>query len=113
MGEIIDAAARPQPLDPVVDLAERREDERRRLDPLAAQRTDNAEPVELRQHAVNDQHVVLAFERLREPLLAVAGELGNVANLAERLHEVVGGITIVFDNQQTHSASILTSRHRA
>ena len=44
---------------------------------------------------------------MREAVLAVAGEVGHVADLAERLHQVVGGITIVFDNQQTHPDSIL------
>ena len=101
LGQII-VAAGAQALDPVVDLAERRQDQRRRLDALAAQGPDHRQPVELGQHAVDDQHVVLAVERLREPFLAVGGEVGHMPDLAEGLDQIVGGIAVVFDDQETH-----------
>ncbi len=108
LGQII-VAAGAQSLDPVIDLAERRQNERRRLDALAAQGADHREPVELRQHAIDDQDVVLAVHRQREPLLAVGGEVGNVPDLAEGLDQIVGGIAIVFDDQQTHDGPAIST----
>ena len=38
----------------------------------------------------------------RQTFLAIAGEIGDVADFAKRLHQVVGGLTVVFDDQQSH-----------
>jgi hypothetical protein len=59
LGQII-VAARPQSLDPIIDLAERRENERGRLDAFAAQGANDREPVEFGEPAVDDEHVILA-----------------------------------------------------
>ena len=64
--------------------------------------------VELRQHAVDDQDVVLAVERMREPLLAVARKVGDMADLAEGLDQVVGGVAVVFDDQEAHGDPALS-----
>ncbi len=101
LGQVI-VAAGAQPLDPVVDLAEGGEDQGGSFDALAAQRPDDGEAVELGQHAVDDQDVVLAVDRVGETLLAVSREVGDVAYLAERLGEIVGRIAIVFDDEKSH-----------
>ena len=91
LGQIV-VAAGAQALDAVVDLAERREDQRRRVGrPSRAGVPITRQAVALRQHAVDDQHVVLPPDREREPLLAVGGEIRDVADLAKRLDQVVGG----------------------
>ena len=96
-------AAGAQALDAVVDLAERGEDQRRRAVALLAQRADHGQPVALGQHAVDHQHVVVAAVGEREAFLAVAGEIGDVADFAKRLHEIVGGLAVVFDDQKAHA----------
>ena len=60
LGEIV-VAAGAQALDAVVDLAERGEDQHRRLAVLGAQGADQRQAVHLRQHAVDDGDVVAAF----------------------------------------------------
>jgi len=70
LGQII-VAARPQSLDPIIDLAERRENERGRLDAFAAQGANDREPVEFGEPAVDDEHVILAVKRLSESFLAI------------------------------------------
>src|SRR5262249_3611330 len=107
LGEIV-VTARPQPLDPIINLAERRKDERRRLDTLAAQRANDRQTVELGQHAIDDQHVILAVERVGESLLAVGRQVGDMPDLAECLRQIVGGVAIVFDDQETHDESAVS-----
>ena len=107
LGQVI-VAAGPQPLYPVVDLAQRRKNECRRLDAFASQRADDRQPVKLGQHTIDNQHVILAVERVGEPLLAVGRQLGDMPDLAERLGEVVGGIAVVFDYQKTHDEPVVS-----
>ena len=107
LGKIV-VTARPQPLDPIINLAERRKDERRRLDTLAAQGADDRQTVELGQHAIDDQHVILAVERVGESLLAVGRQVGDMPDLAECLRQIVGGVAIVFDDQETHDESAVS-----
>src|SRR5262249_1149240 len=45
---------------------------------------------------------------MREPLLAVDREVGDVADLAKRLHQVIGGISVIFDDQETHDESTVS-----
>ena len=91
-----------QAFDPVVDLAERGQNERGCLDALVAQRADHRESVALGQHAVDDQHVILAVERHRQAVLAVGGGVGDMADFAERLDQIVGGVAVVLDDQKAH-----------
>ena len=69
---------------------------------LRAQRADDREPVALGQHAVDDQHVVVAVERQREPVLAVGGPVGHMADLAEGLDQIIRGVAVVLDDEQAH-----------
>ena len=78
-------AAGAQALDAVVDLAERRQDQDRRAVALVAQRADERQAVALRQHPVDHQHVVVAGLGERQAFLAVAGEIGDMADFAKRL----------------------------
>ena len=64
-------AAGAQPLHAVVDLAERGQNEHRGVVGARAKRSDERQAVPLRQHAVDDQHVVAAGKRQREALLAI------------------------------------------
>ena len=83
-------------------LAERGENEGRRRHVLGPQLADQRQAVELRQHAVDDQHIVVAVERHAEAVLAVAGAIGDVPGLAEGFDQIVGRVAVVFDNEQAH-----------
>src|SRR6476659_262990 len=39
---------------------------------------------------------------MSEALFAVSRDIGHMANLAEGLGDVVGGVAVVFDDQETH-----------
>ena len=101
LDEIV-VAAGAQALDPVVDAAERGEDQGRRADLGGAQRAQHRQPVHPRQHAVEDDRVVAARARQEQPLAAVAGMVDDVAALAEPLDQIGGGLAIVFDDQKFH-----------
>ena len=112
LGQII-VAAGAQALDAVVDLAERGQNQHRRLDALGAQRADHRKAVALGQHAVDDQHVVAAVERQREAVLAVGRVFGHMADLAERLDEIVRRVAVVFDDEQAHGLGSGVSSDRS
>src|SRR5207249_54505 len=84
-----------------------REDERRRLDSLAAQCPYDGEAIDLRQHPVDDQHVVLALERLRQAFLSIGRKIGDMADFAKCLDKVIGSIAIVFDDQKAHDEPVI------
>ena len=44
----------------------------------------------------------MAVERQGQALLAVGRVVGDVADLAEGLGEIVGGVAVVFDDQKAH-----------
>ena len=74
----------------------------RRAIALLAQRADHGQAVALGQHPVDHEHVVVAAVGHRQALLAVAGEIGDMADFTERLDQIVGGLAVVFDDQQAH-----------
>ena len=74
--------------------------------PLSRRAPINGQPVALGQHAVDDQHVVLAVERHGQAVLAVGGGVGDMADLAERLDQIVGGVAVVLDDQKAHGDPI-------
>src|SRR5262249_45922104 len=94
--------------DAVIDLAERRKDEGGRVDAFAAQRPDHRKTIKLRQHAVHDQHVVLAVKRLCESFLAVGRQVGDMADLAKCLGKIVVRIAVIFDDEETHEKMIVS-----
>ena len=91
--------AGPQAFDAVVDLAERGQDQHRRLDALGTQFADDRETIALGQHAVDDQHVVLPVGGQCQALLAIRRLVGDVADLAERAGDIVGRVAVVLDDQ--------------
>ena len=105
LGQIV-VAAGAQARDAVVDLAEGGEDQRRRVVALAAQFLDDRQAVALRQHAVDDQHVVAAIRRHRRTGIAVGGVVGHVSRLAQRLGKVGRGFLVVLDQKYPHGVTI-------
>ena len=56
----------------------------------------------LGQHAVDDHHVVGLAGREIEPVAAVVGLVDHMAVLAQALGDVVGGLLVVFDQEDFH-----------
>ena len=75
--------------------------------PLPRSSLDQRQPVEARQHAVDDQHVVAAVSA-SEARLAVLGEIGGVAALLQRLLQELGGLPVVLDHQHAHGSSTVS-----
>jgi adenine deaminase len=48
----------------------------------------------------------LTVKRESEAFLAVGRAIGDVADLAERLHQIVGGVAVVLDNEKAHGRSL-------
>ena len=70
-----------------------------------AHRLDEAEPVELRQHAVDDDDVVaLRSGRHHQPVAAVVGDVRLVAAFGDPAGEERRAVLVVFDDQDLHSA---------
>ena len=88
-----------EPVDAVIDRAQRGEDERRRRNARGANRTEHRQPVEARQHAVRYDQVEDTLARQEQPIAAIAAGLDDIARLPQPLGEVGGGRGIVFDDQ--------------
>ena len=54
------------------------------------------------QHAIDDHHVVFLAGREIEPVAAVVGVVDDMAVLAQALGDVVGGLLVVFDEEDFH-----------
>ena len=70
--------------------------------PFSRKRADHGQAVALGQHAIDHEHVVVAAIGHRQALLAIAGEIGDMADFTKRLDQIVGGLAVVFDDQQAH-----------
>ena len=67
---------------------------------------DERKAVAARQHAVDDQHVIVAAVGEREAAIAVAGDMRGVPGLGERLFQIVGSFAVVFDDKNLHRIPI-------
>jgi hypothetical protein len=100
-----------QALHAVVDLAQRAQDQRRRVVVGPAQRADDGEAVHARQHAVDDQRVVFLRARPEQPLLALGGLVHRESALAQPTADVVQDAGIVFDHQNAHQFRSMDTTH--
>jgi hypothetical protein len=102
LGQIV-VAAGPQAADPLVDVAERAQDQDRRLVAGLAQRRDDAEPVDAAgQHAVEHDRVIGLAAGEQQPVPAVVGMVDRVAGLEQALADELRDPLVVFDQQDLH-----------
>ena len=73
--------------------------------PSTAQLLHHRETVEARQHAVDDEDVVAAVLGHGEARLAIAGEVGGMPALLQRLLKELCRLSVVFDHQDAHGVS--------
>ena len=69
-----------------------------------ARRLDQRQAVHAGQHAVDDHDVVLLAGREIEPV--VVGLVDDMAVLAQALGDVVGGLLVVFDEEDLHGLPV-------
>ena len=112
LDEIV-VAAGLEPVDPVVDAGEIGEEEHRRRNALGPHQRDDAEPVELRQHAVEDDDVETIGGRPRKSLAAVRRDRRLMPARLQARRDEIGGSRVVFDNQNLHPVALAERRDAA
>ena len=108
-GEWLDevvVAARLESVDPVVDAGKVGQKEHRRRHALRPHQRDDGQAVELRQHAVKDEHIEAIARGPLESLAPVTRDRRLVPACFEPRRDEAGGLLIVFDNQDLHRVEL-------
>ena len=71
----------------------------------ARKTADHGEAVHLRQHAIDHENVVGLVATTLIALDPVAGGIGDVSRLAERLDQILSRLDVVFDDKNAHAAT--------
>ena len=87
------------------EIRARREDEHRKVGPLAAQLGEETEPVEAGQQQIEDDELVRLGQRCREPRGAVLDAVDDEALGLEPEPQELEDPRLVLDYQDLHSAS--------
>jgi len=98
-------AARLQPRNAILDLAESRQEQHRRLVAALADGLDHADAVQARHHSVHDIDVVAALLRFQQAKGAVHRMGDFMPGLAQAAHHGGRGLGVVLNHQNTHAAS--------
>src|SRR6266480_70532 len=96
-----------QAADPIVDLPERTDNQDGCGDAVVAQLTHDRDAIDVRKHAVDRDHGIVAAGAAAQGLIAGAGQIHPVAAGGKRIHQLAGGFRVVFNDQNT----AVTSRH--
>src|SRR5713226_6212237 len=92
---------------PIVDFSERTDDQEGCGDAVVAQLTHDRDAIDVRQHAVDRDHRIVAGDAAAQRLVAAGGQIHLVTAGRERIHQLTGGFRVVLDDQNT----AVTSRH--
>src|SRR6266850_7816381 len=98
-------AAGPQATHPIVDFSERTDDQNGRGDAVVAQLTHHRDAIDVRKHAVNRDHGIVAGDAAAQRLVAARGQIHLITAGRELFHELTGGFRIVLNDQNTAEAS--------
>src|SRR5712672_3481723 len=96
-----------QATDPIIDFSERTDDQEGCGDAVVAQLTHDRDAIDVRQHAVDRDHGIVAGDAAAQRLVAAGGQIHLVTAGRERIHQLTGGFRVVLDDQIT----AVTSRH--
>src|SRR5260370_183828 len=91
----------------IVDFSERTDDQEGCGDAVVAQLTHDRDAIDVRKHAVDRDHGIIARDTAAERLVAAGGQIHLVAAGPKRFHELTGGLRVVLHDQNT----AVTSRH--
>src|ERR1051326_8311690 len=98
LDEII-VAAGAQAADPVIDLAERADDQDRRGDSFVAQILHDGEPVDVGKHAIDRHYDIIGGGYAAQRLVTVAGDVDLITVRRQRMGKLTGCFSIVFDDE--------------
>ena len=92
---------------PIVDFSERTDDQDGCGDAVVAQLTHDGDAVDVRQHAVDRDHGIVAGGAAAQRFVAAGGQIHLVTAGREQVHELTGGFRVILDDQN----AAVTSRH--
>src|SRR4051812_3240770 len=98
-------AAGAQATNPVVDFAERADDQERRGDAAVAQPAHHRDAVDVRQHAVEGDPRIVASRAAAQRLAAAGRQIDLVTAGRKLVDKLTGSFRIVLDNQNTTMGS--------
>ena len=101
LGEIV-VGAGAKPAHPVVDLAQRAQEQDGGDDLGDPQGLDHVQPVDLRQHAVDDDQVELPAGGMEKPVAPAGDTIHHITVLGQAFDHIGCGRLIVFDDQNAH-----------
>ena len=96
-------AAGLEPFHAIVHFGQRAQEQHRRQIAVLADLLDELQPIELRQHAIDDGHVVGSRQRQRETDLAVGGVVDDVTRFLETVHQIALRLEIILNDENPHS----------
>src|ERR1700678_848294 len=70
---------------------------------MLADLLDELQPIDLRQHAIDDGHVIGSRQRKRETDLAVGRVVDDVTRFLETVHQIALRLEVVFNDKNAHS----------
>ena len=76
-------------------------------DAVVAQLTHDRDAVDVRKHAIDRDHGIVAGRAAAQRLVAAGGQIHLVTAGRELIHELTGGFRVVLDDQN----AAVTSRH--
>src|SRR5262249_55302417 len=84
---------------PIIDLAERTDDQGGRDDPVFPQSPNDGKPVDVREHAIDRHHGIFGGVPPAQTLAAVDGKINVIAACRKSIRELVGRLTVVLDDE--------------
>ena len=105
LGQVV-VGAEAETLDLVVELGEARQDQDRRIDARGAQAAQHLVAVDVRQHQIEDDDVVIVKLTDLETVLAEVGRIDDVSFGLQDQFDALGGVGIVFNQQHSHGPKL-------
>ena len=90
---------------PIVDLAERADDQGGRDDAVFPKAPDDRNSVDARKHAIDRHHGIVGRTSAAQSIVAVDSEIDLIAARREEVHELLGRFGVVFDDENAASPS--------
>jgi hypothetical protein len=92
-------AAGAQAAHPIVDLAQRTDDQGGCNDPIFPQTPDNRDSINARKHAIDRHHGIFGRTSAAQSVVAVDSEIDLIAARRQRIYELLGGLAVVFNDE--------------
>src|SRR5688572_10201438 len=106
LGQVV-VRAEAETLGLVVKLGKARQDQDRRIDARGAQAPQHLVAVDVRQHQIEDDDVVIVKLTNLETVFAQVGRIDDVSFGLKDQFDALGGVGIVFNQQHTHDPKLL------